>query len=90
MPFPTGLKPINPKPIAEVNTEVVGLSPAIAMSNSALTASQAMSLAVLNSVQSQQETWVLSRAATSKEVDLMLTVPSATLLAYGIGKSEIE
>jgi hypothetical protein len=67
--------------VATVNTEVVGLSPSLAMANAYIQTSQAMGLAALNAVQSQQENWIISRAALSREVNSTLSLSSLELAA---------
>jgi len=76
MPFPTGMNNQESASVANVNTEVVGLSPSLAMANAYIQTSQAMGLAALNAVQSQQETWIISRAALAREVNSTLSLSS--------------
>jgi len=66
MAFPTALTNPYPLPIANLNPEVVGNSPAIAMGNYYLSTSTALSMAALNAVNNQQQGWVLSLVATNQ------------------------
>lgn len=76
MAFPTALTNPYPLPIANLNPEVVGNSPAIAMGNYYLSTSTALSMAALNAVINQQQGWVLSQVATNQ----MLTQAKMTSL----------
>jgi hypothetical protein len=79
MPFPTGMNNQESESISSVNTEVVGISPSLAMANAYIQTSQAMGLAALNAVQSQQENWVISRAALAREINSTLSLSSLEL-----------
>lgn len=71
MAFPTALTNPNPSDIANLNPEVIGTSPAIAMGNYYLSTSTALSLAALNAVNQQQQSWTFSNTVLSLAIDDM-------------------
>ena len=64
--------------IAQVNTQLLGSSPALSMSNLYLATSQALSLAALNAVQARQQNNMLAQAATVMGVTTIYSINTAT------------
>lgn len=60
--------------IAEVNTDTIGNSPAVAMGNLYQAVSQALGLAAYNATEAQQQGNILGQAVTSKGVQLILEI----------------
>lgn len=83
MSFPVSPdKPATPiEPIIIDNTEVLGLSPAIAMANIYIMNSLAIGQAALNSANQQQLNWTNATAVTTQAVKSLLGVNPNVLAA---------
>lgn len=65
--------------IAQVNTQLLGSSPAMSMGNLYMATSQALSLAALNAAQAQQQNNILAQAATVMGITTIYSIGTATL-----------
>jgi len=78
MAFPTAVNSQITDSVSQVNTKVLGDSPAIAMGNLFVATSQALSNAAHNATNNQQQSYVTMQAATTQAVSTMLTLDTAT------------
>jgi hypothetical protein len=77
MAFPTAVNSQVTDSVTQVNTEVVGEAPAVAMANLYMATSQALSNAAHNATNAQQQGYVTSQAATTQGVATLLSVDTA-------------
>lgn len=78
MAFPTSVNQQITDSVSQVNTEVVGTSPAIAMGNLFMATGQALSNAAHNATNNQQQAYVTMQASTTQSVATMLSIDTAT------------
>jgi len=78
MAFPTFVNDMITDSITQVNTEVIGDAPAIAMGNLFQATAQALSNAAHNATSSQQQTNVTAQAATTMGVTILYSIDTAT------------
>jgi hypothetical protein len=64
--------------ITQVNTKVLGDSPAIAMNNLFMATSQALSLAALNATNAQQQNNMTAQASTVMGITTIYSINTAT------------
>lgn len=74
MAFPTAINDQITDSVTQVNTKVVGDSPAMATANLMMSTSQALALAAHNATNSQQQSYVTSQTATTMGVTGLLTL----------------
>jgi hypothetical protein len=86
MSFPTTVNPQITDSVTQVNTEVLGTAPAIAMGNLYQATAQALANAAHNATSSQQQTNVTAQAATTMGVTTLYSIDTA---ADGIATSKI-
>jgi hypothetical protein len=77
MAYPTAVNSQITDSISQVNTKVLGDSPAIAMGNLFVATSQALSNAAHNATNNQQQSYVTMQAATTQAVSTMLSIDTA-------------
>ncbi len=78
MAFPTAVNSQITDSVSQVNTKVLGDSPAIAMGNLFVATSQALSNAAHNATNNQQQSYVTMQAATTQGVSTLLSVDTAS------------
>lgn len=78
MAFPTAINSQITDSITQVNTKVLGDSPAIAMGNLFVATSQALSNAAHNATTAQQQTVITAQAATTQGVSTLYSVDTAS------------
>jgi len=78
MAFPTAVNSQVTDSITQVNTKVLGDSPAIAMGNLFVATSQALSNAAHNATNNQQQSYVTMQASTTQAVSTLLSVDTAS------------
>lgn len=64
--------------VTQVNTQVLGDAPAIAMGNLFMATSQALSNAAHNATTNEQQAWITMQAATTQAVAVMLSTDAWT------------
>lgn len=64
--------------VAQANTEVIGVSPAMAASNMFQGSAQALGLAALNATQAQQQNNISAQASSTVGLTTLYTVDTAT------------
>ncbi len=72
--------------ISQVNTEVLGDAPAIAMGNLLVTTGQALSLAALNATNAQQQNNMTAQATTAMGIATLYSINTATT---GVSTSDL-
>lgn len=82
MAFPTAVNDQITDSVSQVNTKVLGDSPAIAMGNLFMATSQALSNAAHNATTSQQQTNITAQAATTSGITTLYSIDTASD-AYG-------
>ena len=65
--------------VTQVNTKVVGETPAMAMGNLLMSTSQALSGAALNGYSAQQQAQITMQAATVQGVNSLMAIGSAVV-----------
>lgn len=78
MAFPTAVNSQVTDSVTQVNTKVLGDSPAIAMGNLFVATSQALSNAAHNATNNQQQSYVTMQASTTQAVSTLLSVDTAS------------
>ncbi|UXH76133.1 RebB family R body protein [Roseateles amylovorans] len=78
MAFPTAVNSQITDSISQVNTKVLGDSPAIAMGNLFVATSQALSNAAHNATNNQQQSYVTMQASTTQGVSTLLAIDTAS------------
>lgn len=78
MAFPTFVNDMITDSITQVNTEVIGDAPAIAMGNLFQSTAQALANAAHNATSSQQQTNVTAQAATTMGVTVLYSIDTAS------------
>jgi Killing trait len=78
MAFPTAVNSQVTDSVSQVNTKVLGDSPAIAMGNLFVATSQALSNAAHNATNNQQQSYVTMQASTTQAVSTLLSVDTAS------------
>jgi predicted lipoprotein with Yx(FWY)xxD motif len=86
MSFSTTVNPQITDSVTQVNTEVLGTAPAIAMGNLYQATAQALANAAHNATTSQQQTNVTAQAATTMGVTTLYSIDTAS---DGIATSKI-
>lgn len=78
MAFPTAVNSQITDSVSEVNTKVLGDSPAMAMGNFFVATSQALSNAAHNATNNQQQSNVTSQAATTSGITTLYSIDTAS------------
>lgn len=78
MAFPTFVNDMITDSITQVNTEVLGDAPAVAMGNLFQATAQALANAAHNATSSQQQTNVTAQAATTMGVTTLYSIDTAS------------
>jgi len=78
MAFPTAVNSQITDSVSQVNTKVLGDSPAIAMGNLFVATSQALSNAAHNATNNQQQSYVTMQASTTQGVSTLLAIDTAS------------
>jgi hypothetical protein len=78
MAFPTAVNDQVTDSVSQVNTKVLGDSPAIAMGNLFVATSQALSNAAHNATNNQQQSYVTMQTSTTQGVATMLSIDTAS------------
>ena len=86
MAFPTHINSQITDSISQVNTKVLGDSPAMAMGNLFVATGQALSNAAHNATNAQQQSYVTIQAATTQAVGTLLSVDTSST---GTGTADI-
>jgi Killing trait len=86
MAFPTSINSQITDSISQVNTKVLGDSPAMAMGNLFVATGQALSNAAHNATNAQQQSYVTVQAATTQAVGTLLSVDTSST---GISTTDI-
>lgn len=77
MAFPTALNDQITDSVTQANVQVLGVSPAMAMSNLYQATAQALANAAHNAAMAQQQTNITAQAATTMGVSLLLSLDTA-------------
>ena len=84
MAFPTTVNDQISDSISQVNTEVLGAAPAVAMGNVFVATSQALSNAAHNATSNQQQSYVTLQASTTQALGTLFSIDtSSTGIATG-------
>ncbi|HBS63013.1 MULTISPECIES: RebB family R body protein [Stenotrophomonas] len=86
MAFPTAVNNQITDSVSQVNTKVLGDSPAIAMGNLFVATSQALSNAAHNATNNQQQSYVTMQASTTQGVSTLYAIDTAS---NGVATREI-
>ncbi|RQP21896.1 RebB family R body protein [Piscinibacter terrae] len=86
MAFPTAVNSQITDSVSQVNTKVLGDSPAIAMGNLFVATSQALSNAAHNATNNQQQSYVTMQASTTQGVSTLYSIDTAS---DGVATKEI-
>ncbi len=78
MAFPTAVNDQITDSITQVNTKVLGDSPAMAMGNLFIATSQALSNAAHNATTNQQQSNVTTQAATTSGITTLYSIDTAS------------
>ncbi len=78
MAFPTAVNSQITDSVSEVNTKVLGDSPAMAMGNLFMATSQALANAAHNAASAQQQTNVTAQASTTTGVTTLYSIDTAS------------
>lgn len=78
MAFPTSVNDQITDSITQANTNVLGLAPAVAMSNLYQATAQALANAAHNATTSQQQTNITAQAATTMGVTTLYSIDTAS------------
>jgi len=78
MAYPTHVNDAVTDSITQVNTKVLGDTPAVASGNLMVVTSQALSNAAHNATNNQQQSYVTMQASTTQGVSTLLSVNDAT------------
>ncbi len=86
MAFPTAVNSQITDSVTQANTEVLGVSPAIAMGNLYQATAQALANAAHNAAASQQQSNITAQAATTMGVTTLYSIDTAS---DAVGTSKI-
>lgn len=78
MAFPTSVNDQITDSVSQVNTKVLGDSPAMAMGNLFMATSQALSNAAHNATYSQQQTNITAQAATTSGITTLYSIDTSS------------
>lgn len=78
MAFPTAVNDQITDSVTQANTKVLGDAPAVAMGNLYQETAQALANAAHNASNNQQQSYVVSQAATSMGVETLYSLDTAT------------
>ncbi len=78
MAYPTAVNSQITDSVSEVNTKVLGDTPAIAMGNLFMATSQALSNAAHNATSAQQQTNVTSQASTTSGITTLYSIDTSS------------
>lgn len=78
MAFPTAVNSQITDSVSEVNTKVLGDSPAMAMGNLFIATSQALANAAHNATNNQQQSNVTTQAATTSGVSTLYSIDTSS------------
>lgn len=78
MAFPTFVNDMITDSITQVNTEVIGDAPAVAMGNLMQATAQALANAAHNATVIQQQTNIIAQAATTMGVTILYSIDTAS------------
>jgi len=78
MSFPTAVNSQITDAVTQVNTKVVGETPAVATGNLMIATSQALSNAAHNSTTGQQQTGLTAQAATTTGISNLFSIDTAS------------
>ena len=78
MAFPTSVNDQITDSVSQVNTKVLGDSPAMAMGNLFMATSQALANAAHNATTSQQQTNITAQAATTSGITTLYSIDTAS------------
>jgi hypothetical protein len=78
MAFPTSINSMITDSITQVNTKVLGDSPAVAMGNLFVATGQALANAAHNATNNQNQSYVTMQASTTQGVSTLLSVDTAS------------
>ncbi|GGE62837.1 MULTISPECIES: RebB family R body protein [Pedobacter] len=78
MAFPTAVNDQITDSVSQVNTKVLGDSPAMAMGNLFMATSQALSNAAHNATSSQQQTNITAQAATTSGITTLYSIDTSS------------
>lgn len=78
MAYPTSVNDQITDSVSQVNTKVLGDSPAMAMGNLFMATSQAMANAAHNATTGQQQTNITAQAATTSGVTTLFSIDTAS------------
>lgn len=78
MAFPTAVNDQITDSVSQVNTKVLGDSPAMAMGNLFVATSQALSNAAHNATNNQQQSYVTAQAATTSGITTLYSIDTAS------------
>ncbi|MFC1222732.1 RebB family R body protein [Pedobacter sp. BG31] len=78
MAFPTSVNDQITDSVSQVNTKVLGDSPAMAMGNLFMATSQALANAAHNATNSQQQTNITAQAATTSGITTLYSIDTSS------------
>lgn len=78
MAFPTAVNDQITDSVTQVNTKVLGDSPALALGNLYIATGQALANAAHNATNNQQQSYVTMQASTTQAVSTLLSVDTAS------------
>ncbi len=78
MAFPTAVNDQITDSVSQVNTKVLGDSPAMAMGNLFMATSQALANAAHNATTSQQQTNITAQAATTSGITTLYSIDTSS------------
>jgi len=78
MAFPTSVNDQITDSVSQVNTKVLGDSPAMAMGNLFMATSQALANAAHNATTSQQQTNITAQAATTSGITTLYSIDTSS------------
>ncbi len=78
MAFPTSVNDQITDSVSQVNTKVLGDSPAMAMGNLFMATSQALSNAAHNATTAQQQTNITAQSATTSGITTLYSIDTAS------------
>jgi hypothetical protein len=78
MAFPTAVNDQITDSVTQVNTKVLGDSPALALGNLFIATGQALANAAHNATNNQQQSYVTMQASTTQAVSTLLSVDTAS------------
>ena len=78
MAFPTAVNDQVTDSITQVNTKVLGDSPALSLGNLFVATSQALSISAHNATNNQQQSYVVMQTATTQGVTSLFSIDTAS------------